>query len=126
MEKTFKVTIKTKKGYRMPTVVEIRNGAFASDHCLGATIKSVEVEEVEKTSKPKVKVVQEYPLYAIGRLSPNTGKEWVLLDYYNSSKKAYNAKMRCEKNTAACGAVFADDKFAVFVFTASGNWIKEG
>lgn len=45
MEKTFKVTITTKKGYRMPTVEEIRNGVKTSDHCLGATIKSVEVVE---------------------------------------------------------------------------------
>ena len=63
----------------------------------------------------------------IGRLSPNTGKEWVLLDFCNTEKKAYNAKAKCEKNTAACGDAFADDKFAVFAFCPSLNiWKKEG
>ena len=55
MEKTFKVTIKVKKGYRMPDSRSIYNAVKMTDHCLGATIKSVEVEEMEKTSKPKVK-----------------------------------------------------------------------
>jgi hypothetical protein len=126
MEKTYKVTIKTKKNYRAPTIVEIRNAVMASDHCLGATLKSVEVEEVEHPPKTKLRVDYCHPLYAIGRLSPNTGKEWLLMDYFNSYKKAYNAKARSEKITAVLGDAFADDKFAVFVFTTSGNWIKEG
>lgn len=121
MEKTYKVTIKTKKNYRAPTMVEIRNAVKQSDHCLGAIIKSVEVEEVEHPPKTKLRVDYSRVLYAVGRLSPNTGKEWLLMDYFNSYNKAYNAKARCEKNTARLGDAFADDKFAVFTFCPSLN-----
>ena len=117
MEKTFKVTIKTKKGYRMPTVVEIRNGAFASDHSLGATIKSVEVEEVEKTSKPKVKVVQDYTLYAVGK---KVKGEWRLFGFFDSKKRAENALRKSVNNLLRC---FIKMEVAMLEFSPSvGVW----
>lgn len=119
MEKTYKVTIKTKKGYPMPNAARIREAVFGTGTSYEA-INNVEVEEVPKT-KTKLKVDYNFPLYAVGRLSPNTGKEWLLMDYFNTEKKAYNAKAKCEKNTAGLGAAFADDKFAVFFFCPSLN-----
>lgn len=119
MEKTYKVTIKTKKNYRAPTMEEVRRAAMTSDNCLGATLKSVKVEEVEHPPKTKLKVDYNSHLFAIGRLSPNTGKEWLLMDYFNTKKKADNAVEKCKRNTAGMGAAFADDKFAVFTFCPS-------
>lgn len=121
MEKTYKVTLKTKKGYPTPDIRRIRNAVWGCDMFLCASIKDVLVEEVEQPPKTKLKVDYSRPLYAVGRLSPNTGNEWLLMDYFNTEKKAYNAKKRCEKNTAGLGTAFSDDKFAVFVFCPSLN-----
>ena len=121
MEKTYKVTITTKRGFPMPEARRVQTAVWGCDMCLGTGFKDVTVEEVEQPPKTKLKVDYNFPLYAVGRLSPNTGKEWLLMDYFNTEKKAYNAKAKCEKNTAGLGAAFADDKFAVFAFCPSLN-----
>ena len=120
MEKTYKVTITTKRGFPMPDAERVRSAVFDARTSYEA-INNVKVEAVETPPKTKVLVDYDRPLYAVARLSPSTGKAWMLLDYFNTYKKAYNTKAKCEKNTAGLGAAFADDKFAVFFFCPSLN-----
>ena len=121
MEKTYKVTIKTKRGFPMPDARKVQTAVWMCDNCLGAGFRNVTVDEVETPPKTKLKVEYGRPLYAVGRLSPNTGKAWLLMYFCDTEKQACNAKARCERNTAGLGAAFADDKFAVFTFCPSLN-----
>ena len=117
MEKTYKVTIKTKKGYPMPDAEKVRNAVFGT----GTSYEAINNVEVEEVSKPKFKFDFGKPIYALGRLSPNTGKEWIFIEYFNNYKKAIQAKDKSEKKAAGMGNAFADDKFSVFIFSPLHN-----
>ena len=119
MKKTYNVTITTRRGYPMPDAERIRSAVFGAGTSYEA-INDVKVNESETPPKAKLKVDYASPLYAIGRLSPNTGNAWLLIDFFNTERKAYNAKGKCEKNTDGI-RMFADDKFAVFTFCPSLN-----
>lgn len=122
MEATYKVTIKTKRGFPMPDADKVRTAVFGTgvNH---EAIADVAVEKVEKPKGPKVDVIYAQPLFAVGRKAPGV-KEWMLFYYCDTEKKALNAAEKSRRRFAEC---LPDDpsEFAAFAACPAENrWRK--
>ena len=114
MTKTFKVTIEAKRGAEIRGS-KIQNAVWDTEHHFG-DFRNVAVEEI-----PAVDTEFAKPLYALGR---KAGKGWKLLDFFNTEKKAVNARGKAIANYRGCAL---DGTFAVLVFCPSlGVWKVEG
>jgi hypothetical protein len=114
MTKTFRVTVEAKRGARI-SGSKIQSAAFNTAEHMG-DFRNVTVEEI-----PAVDMEFAKPLYALGR---KAGKGWKLLDFFNTEKKAVNARGKSVANYRGCAL---DGTFAVLVFSPSmGVWRVEG
>jgi len=115
MTKTFKVTVEAKRGAVVSgSAIQM---AVSNTDPTNESYKWVEVEEV--IGSVKTEFVK--PLYALGR---KAGKGWKLLDFFNTEKKAVNARGKAVANYRGCAL---DGTFAVLVFCPSlGMWKVEG
>lgn len=95
MRKTYRVTIQTKKGGSVAALAALRTAIYGTaPHC--DDYKDVEVAE---RMADEVKAELFAPLYALGR---KDGGKWLLIDYFNSKKKAANAVKKSVENYKKC------------------------
>ena len=109
MTKTFIVKVTAKRGVRV-NGSKIQSAVWnTADNPLEG-FKNVEVQEAVHTE-----VNTEYlkPLYALGR---KDGKRWMLIDFFNSEKRAENAVRRSVRNYKGCAM---KGEFAVLSFCPS-------
>ncbi len=110
MEKTFIVKVTAKRGVRV-SGSKIQSAVWnTAEHPLEGDFKQVDVIEAVHTE-----VNTEYlkPLYALGR---KDGKRWMLIDFFNSEKRAENAVKKSVRNYKGCAM---KGEFAVLSFCPS-------
>ena len=113
MKAKYLIKLETKRGEDAPTCERMRDAAYGC----GKMYDSIRAVDVSMAMDD---VVLGNDLYAYGM---KEGRDWKLLDFYNTHQKAVNAANRAMLNTLR--AFRKDGEFAVFQFNPQTSaWEK--